>query len=65
MKKCYEKGLLAILKKYYQHNKNIIIDGGIDLASLHGHIIILDWLKKSGIKIKYNKRAIKVASENG
>ena len=32
MEKCYEQGLLKILKNYHQNNKNIIIQNGLKIT---------------------------------
>ena len=64
MKKCYEKGLLKILKNYHKNNKNIIIHNGLDITSKNGHIFVLDWFKNSGLEFKYDD-AINDASQNG
>ena len=65
MKKCYEQGLLKILKNYHQNNKNIIIQDGLEITSQNGHISVLDWFKNSGFEFKYDKWAINYASESG
>ena len=65
MEKCYEKGLLKILKNYHQNNKNIFIHNGLEITSENGHIAILGWFKNSGFEFKYGKCAINSASQNG
>ena len=37
----------------------------MDWASLHGHINVLEWWKKSNLKLKYTKDALNFASHNG
>ena len=65
MEKCYEKGLLKILKNYYRNNKNIIIHNGLEITSKNGHISVLDWFKNSGFEFKYDEWAINSASTAG
>ena len=65
MEKCYEQGLLKILKNYHQNKKNIIIPSSIGLTSEYGHIAVLDWFKNSRFEFKYNECAISSASKNG
>ena len=65
LEKCYERGLLKILKNYYQNNKNIIVNNRLVITAKNGHIAVLDWFKNSGFKFKYSKSAINYASENG
>ena len=42
MEKCYEKGLLKILKNYHQNNKNIFINYGLEITSKMA--ILLYWI---------------------
>src|SRR5687767_11057647 len=40
---CYKKGLINVLKNYYNFGKNISTYFGIVYASENGHIGVLDW----------------------
>ena len=65
IEKCYERGLLKILKNYYQNNKNIIINNRLEITAKNGHIAVLNWFKNCGFEFKYNSGAINDASKNG
>ena len=43
-KKCYEQGLLKILKNYYQNDKNITIHNGLEITSKKKMAIPLFWI---------------------
>ena len=62
---CYKKGLLDILKLCHYNNINIFEKTGIKIASLNGHVDVLNWLKNNGFEFKCTGDAINRASENG
>ena len=63
--KCYSMGLVNILKILKKNNECFISNIGINLASVNGHINILEWYKNSGLEFKYTEYAIDWASGNG
>ena len=63
--KYYELGLINILKHFEKNNKYFITNNGIDLASMNGHVCILDWFRNSNLEFKYTEHAVDWASKYG
>ncbi len=59
-----QKGLLKVLKKYHNHNRDI--DKKLTTVALkHNHINILQWYNSMGFDIYIEKFATNYISKNG